>query len=227
MNLPFRGAAGLIWSPSFRGAKRTRNLRFRVRCFASPRNDGGLASTGNPLDEQIENRLGGPLGLGAAHPPARKMTVDVHPGEAINQRPAGDLDLFDVARTELARRKRLCERAFGQLDQLGIVAGDAGGFVVVEKPAAGDDLEMGRVAHRPAQIGQAQTAEARQRIARRRFSQGRLDLLPEPPLGFLGHRLHQGVAARKMPERRPRRDPGAAGGLADADRIGATLPDQL
>ena len=30
-----------------------------------------------------------------------------------------------------------------------------------------------------------------------------------------------------MPERRPRRDPGAAGGLADADRIGATLPDQL
>jgi hypothetical protein len=30
-----------------------------------------------------------------------------------------------------------------------------------------------------------------------------------------------------MPERRPRRDPGAAGSLADADGIRATLPDQL
>ena len=30
-----------------------------------------------------------------------------------------------------------------------------------------------------------------------------------------------------MPERRPRRDPGAAGGLADADRFRPTLTDQL
>ena len=86
---------------------------------------------------------------------------------------------------------------------------------------------MGRVAHRPAQIGQPQAAKARQRIAGRRLGQRRLDLGPEAPLRLLGHRLHQGVAARKMPERRPRRDPGAAGGLADADRIGPALPDQL
>jgi len=30
-----------------------------------------------------------------------------------------------------------------------------------------------------------------------------------------------------MPERRPRRDAGAAGGLADADRLRAALADQL
>ena len=53
------------------------------------------------------------------------MTVDVHPGKAVDQRPAGDLDLLEVDRTELARRKRVRERALGQLDQLGIVAGDA------------------------------------------------------------------------------------------------------
>src|SRR4051812_43440518 len=39
----------------------------------------------NPLDEQIEDRLGGALGLGAGDAPARKMAVDVHPGKAIDQ----------------------------------------------------------------------------------------------------------------------------------------------
>ena len=86
---------------------------------------------------------------------------------------------------------------------------------------------MGRVAHRPAQIGQTQAAEARQRIAGRRFGQRRLDLGPEPALRLLRHRLHQGVAAREMPERRPRRNAGAAGGLADADGIGTALAHQL
>ena len=98
---------------------------------------------------------------------------------------------------------------------------------MIEKAAAGDDLEMGRVAHRPAQIGQTQAAKPRQRIAGRRLGQRGLDLGPEAPLRLLRHRLHQGVAARKMPERRPRRDPGAAGGLADADRLRPALADQL
>ena len=123
---------------------------------------------GAPLDEEIEDRFRGPLGLGAAYPPARKMTVDVHPGKAIDQRPAGDLHLLEVGRAELARRKRVRQRALGQFDQLGIVMRDAGGVVVVEEPATGDDLEMGRIAHRPAQIGQPQAAEARQRVIRRR-----------------------------------------------------------
>jgi hypothetical protein len=37
-----------------------------------------------------------------------------------------------------------------------------GGPVVIEKTAAGDDLEMGRVAHRPAQIGKPEAAKPRQ-----------------------------------------------------------------
>src|SRR5260370_32336008 len=39
---------------------------------------------------------------------------------------------------------------------------------VIEEPAAGNDLEMGRVAHRPAQVSEPQAAKARQRIAGRR-----------------------------------------------------------
>ena len=86
---------------------------------------------------------------------------------------------------------------------------------------------MGRVAHRPAQIGEPEAAKAAERIAGRRLGQRRLDLGPEPPLRLLRHRLHQGIAARKMPERRPRRHAGAAGGLADADRLRPALADQL
>jgi hypothetical protein len=54
-----------------------------------------------------------------------------------------------------------------------------------------------------------------------------LDLGPETPLRFLRYRIHQGVAAWKMPERGPRRHPGAARSLAHAYRRGATLLNQL
>ena len=177
--------------------------------------------------KEIEDRLGGLLGLAGGHPPARKMAVDIHPGKAIDQRPAGDLDLLEVHGAQLTRRKGLRQRLLGQLDQFGIVAADGDRPVMIEQPAAGDDLEMGRVAHRPAQIGEPQAAKAAKRIAGRRLGQRGLDLGAEPPLRLLRHRLHQGVAARKMPERRPRRDAGAAGGLADADRLRPALLDQL
>src|SRR5690349_8997766 len=86
---------------------------------------------------------------------------------------------------------------------------------------------MRGIADRPAQIGQAQTAKSPQRIAGRRLGQRRLDLGPEASLRLLRHRLHQRAAAREMPERRPRRDPGAPGRLADADRLSPALSDQL
>ena len=88
---------------------------------------------GDPLDEEIEDRLGGPLGLGAGHPPARKMAVDIHPGKAIDQRPPGDLDLLEVRRSQLARRKGFRQRPLGQFDQFGIVAADGGRPVMIEK----------------------------------------------------------------------------------------------
>ena len=64
--------------------------------------------------------------------PARKMTVDVHPGKAVDQRAAGDLDLLQVHWTQLARRKRRGQRVLGQRDQLGIVARYCLGAVMIE-----------------------------------------------------------------------------------------------
>ncbi len=52
--------------------------------------------------KRSRNRFGGPLGFGADHPPARKMAVDIHPGKAVDQRPAGDQDLLEVGVTKLA-----------------------------------------------------------------------------------------------------------------------------
>src|SRR5881397_1746161 len=77
---------------------------------------------GDSLDKEVEDRLGGLLGLGACDAPARKMAVDIHPGKAIDQRPAGDLDPLEIRRPELPRRKGFRQRALGQLDQFGIVA---------------------------------------------------------------------------------------------------------
>lgn len=58
-----------------------------------------LRPAGDAFDEEIENAFRGALGVRAGDAPARKMAVDVHPGEAVNQRPAGDLHLFrSVAR---------------------------------------------------------------------------------------------------------------------------------
>ena len=99
--------------------------------------------------------------------------------------------------------------------------------VMIEQAARGNDLEMGRVAHRPAQIGKPEAAKAAEGVTGGRVRQRRLDFSAEPALCLLRHRLDQGVAARKMPERRPRRYPGAAGGLADADRIHPALGNQL
>ena len=83
------------------------------------------------------------------------------------------------------------------------------------------------VAHRPAQIGKTNVAKPLQRIVRRRFGDRRLDLGMKPPLRLFCRRVHQRIAARKMPERRPRRDAGPARGLADADGIWPALADQL
>ena len=84
-----------------------------------------------------------------------------------------------------------------------------------------DDLEMGGVAHRPAQIGEPERAKPGQRIIGGAAASARIDLGAKAPLRLLGDRIHQGVAARKMPERRPRRHAGAARRLADADRFRA------
>ena len=116
----------------------------------------------------------------------------------------------------------------GQSDQFRIVARYSRRLVMIEKAAAGDDLEMGRIAHRPAQIGKPDAAKP----LRADRPAGAWPAPPrsrpvKPPLRLFRRRIHQGVAARKMPERRPRRDAGAAGGLADADRVRPALADQL
>src|SRR5438094_3081847 len=133
---------------------REANPESRDSGFDASHRPGMTASGfGDALDEEVEDRLSGLLGLGTSDAPARKMAVDIHPSKAIDQRPAGDLDLLEVRRPELTRRKRFRQRAFGQLDQFGVVATYGGRLVVIEKAAAGDDLEMGRVAHRPAPVG--------------------------------------------------------------------------
>ena len=111
-----------------------------------------------PVDEEVEDPFRRPLGLGVRHAPARKMAVDVHPGKAIDQRAAGDLHPLQVRRAQLARCKRLRQRPLGQRDQFGIVPRDAGRLVVIEKAAAGDDLEMGRDCASPSACRRAQGA---------------------------------------------------------------------
>ena len=102
---------------------------------------------------------------GAATP--QKVAVDIHPGKAIDQRAPGDLDLSEVGGAELAGGKGVGKRPLGQRDQLGIVSGNSGHPVMVEQAAGGNDLEMGRVAHRPAQIGKAEGAKATEGVTGR------------------------------------------------------------
>src|SRR5260370_8053710 len=66
-----------------------------------------VRTLGNALDEQIEDRLGGTLGLCFGDTPARKMTVDVHPGQAVNQSAAGDLAPLQVGDAQLAFGERI------------------------------------------------------------------------------------------------------------------------
>src|SRR5712691_11984838 len=80
-----------------------------------------VRTSGNARDEQIEDRLGGALGFGYGDTPARKMTVDVHPGKAVNQRAAGDLDPLQVGDAQLAFGERIRQRLLGHADQLGVV----------------------------------------------------------------------------------------------------------
>lgn len=47
------------------------------------------------------------------------VAVDVHAREAMDQRAAGDLHILQIGRANLARGKRLGQRALRQLDQLG------------------------------------------------------------------------------------------------------------
>ena len=47
------------------------------------------------------------------------------------------------------------------------------------------------------------------------------------PARLLGHGLDQGIATGKMPEWRPRRNPGPPGRFTDADRVRAALVHQL
>src|SRR6266536_5643927 len=83
----------------------------------------GLASIcSDPVDEEIDDFLGRVRDIGVSDAPTRKVAIDVHARKAVDQRAAGDLRFLQVGRAELTRRKRLRKRAFGQIDQLGIVA---------------------------------------------------------------------------------------------------------
>jgi hypothetical protein len=65
------------------------------------------------------------------------VAVDVHARKAVDQRAAGDLHLLQIGCAKLTRRKRLRQCAFGQVDQLSIVARYVRCLVVIEKPATG------------------------------------------------------------------------------------------
>ena len=57
---------------------------------------------GDTVDKEIEDRFGGLLGIGLGDTPARKMTVDVHPGKAVHQGAAGNLHPFRIRRAQLS-----------------------------------------------------------------------------------------------------------------------------
>ena len=80
---------------------------------SSSRQVGFAGNFGDAFDEEIEDAFRGSLGVRSGDAPARKMAVDVHPGEAIDQRAAGDLHPFQVRRAQLPLRKRLRQRASG------------------------------------------------------------------------------------------------------------------
>jgi len=144
------------------------------------------------------------------------MAVDVHAREAVDQGPAGNLHPFEVRGAELALRKGIRQHAPGHADQLGIVARQLGRTVMIEIPAARDDLEMGGVAQSPSadRPGQKLRNRASGSAPGASATAANRSRPRETPLRLLGHRRHQGDAARKMPERRPRRNAGAARGLA-------------
>src|SRR3954471_6173432 len=100
---------------------------------------GPARTSSDPVDKEIDDRLRDPFRLRPGDAPARKMTVDVHSGKAIDQRAAGNLNRFQVGGAELALRECLGQRPFGQFNQFGIVSRNARVPVVVKKAAAGDN----------------------------------------------------------------------------------------
>jgi hypothetical protein len=111
----------------------------------------------------------------------------------VDQRAAGDLDPFQVSAAQLSQRERVGQRAAGEADQFGSVPRKFGGLVVFEVAAARDDLEMGRVAHRPAQISETERAKPRQRVAVRHF-------MIREPFSLHEARRNQQTRADKDPE---------------------------
>ncbi len=71
----------------------------------APYRSDGTGPRCDALDEQVDDRLGGGLGVGIRHAPARKMTVDVHPRKAVDQRAGRRSHLLQVDRAQLALRE--------------------------------------------------------------------------------------------------------------------------
>src|SRR5262245_6703352 len=73
---------------------KSRRVNLWPRLQDAPQRTSGLS--GDAGDQEIEDRLCGPLDV-VAIPPPRKVTVDIHPGKAIDQRPSGNLNGLEVA----------------------------------------------------------------------------------------------------------------------------------
>src|ERR1700744_2610119 len=113
-------------APSLRGATAD------VSRFAHPTRVRFDLSLRDAFDEEIEHRFRSALDLAFRDAPARKMSVDVHAGESVDQRAAGDLHLLQVRAAELASREGVIEQSPGERDQLVIVARQRFTAVMVE-----------------------------------------------------------------------------------------------
>ena len=147
--------------------------------------------------------------LALRHPPARKVTVDIHARKAVDQGPAGDLHPLQVG-AELALRGASASMRPVMPISFGIVARHLGRAVVIEMPAARDGLEMRGVTQRPAQIGGRSSADApagRRRAPRQARSRSRRETaaaLPRPPpsSGRRGYRSAGTARPADTPARR-------------------------
>jgi len=121
---------------------------------------------------------------------------------------------------------RLGQRLLGQCAHLADAAAQLHGAVEVDLVPRRQDLEMGRMVHRPLHVPAAKRAQALQR--RRSTSAHRLAHLDAQPLGcFFGERRHQCTPVGKVPERCPGRHADAARRLAHADSLRAVPLRQL
>ncbi len=140
--------------------------------------------------------------------PAGKVPVGIHAGEPVDQRPPGEMEVFNFNVREQALLLGLGQEPHTfRLDRLTLSVPGRGSRSV-EKSPVGNHLEMRWIANGPANPSLADRAEAHERILLPSFFQRSRNLILKPRHRLFRDRCHEGGSIREVPKRSAGRNAG-------------------